>query len=126
MIQKGYIAIMTVLILSVVLLAAASTVALLAIGEAQSAFALFKGEDSLQFVEGCTDDALLKARSDINYNGGNITRPEGTCVITSPITKAGNEWTMTVSTNDTKYRRTVQVVFNRLSTGITLISWREI
>lgn len=123
--QKGYIALLTVLIVMAVVVVSATTVAFLAIGEGQSGFSLFKGEDTLTFVEGCTEDALLKSRADPGYNGGAIERPEeGACQVT--VSKAGNTWTMDVTTSLITYKRTIRVVFDRLSTGITLISWKEV
>ena len=122
--MKGFVAITTVLILSVVVVAIAATVTLLSIGEAQSSLSLYKGEDTLDFVEGCAEDGLLKSRADSNYNGGSITRPEGTCSIS--ISKAETPWTMTVSTSDTKYQRTIEVKYTRNPTGVTLSSWKEV
>ncbi|HSW87945.1 MAG TPA: hypothetical protein VLG12_02160 [Candidatus Saccharimonadales bacterium] len=121
--QKGYIAILTVLIISAVVLIIATTVSLLAIGEAQSAFALFKGEDTITFVEGCMEDALLKARNNNSYTSGSITRPEGTCTIT--ISKAGTTWTVMATTTNTQYARTVQAVITRGS-QMAITSWKEL
>lgn len=124
--QKGYIALITVLIVMAVVLATTSTIALLAIGEAQSGFALFQGENTLQFVEGCTEDALLKIRANPALSGTFfITRPEGTCSVTV-VSVIGVRWTVTVTTQDTKYRRSIQIIFDRNPTGITLVSWREV
>lgn len=128
--EKGYIALITVLIVMAVVTATASTVALLSIGEGQSGFALFKGEDTLTFVEGCTEDALLKARADASFGEPvgtpiTITRPEGNCSVTV-VSKVGNTWTVDVTTQATTYKRTIQVIFDRLPTGITLTSWKEI
>ncbi|HSW96875.1 MAG TPA: hypothetical protein VLF89_03540 [Candidatus Saccharimonadales bacterium] len=121
--QKGYIAILTVLIISAVVITIATTVSLLAIGEAQSSFALFKGEDTLTFVEGCMEDALLKARNNNSYTSGSITRPEGTCTIT--VSKAGTTWTVTATTTSTQYVRTVQAVITRGS-QMAITSWKEL
>ncbi len=77
--QAGFVAVVTVLIITAVIVSTVSTVSLLAIGEAQSSLTLFKGEDTLAFVEGCVEDVLLKIRSDSAYSGTSITRPEGTC-----------------------------------------------
>ncbi|MEK7517297.1 MAG: hypothetical protein AAB583_02015 [Patescibacteria group bacterium] len=123
--QKGYIALITVLIVMSVVLTTASTVALLAIGEAQSGFSLFKGEDTLTFVEGCVEDGLLKSRADASYSGGTIERPEeGSCSIA--ISKVSIPWTMTVTTSITTYKRTIEIKYTRNPTGITLSSWKEI
>lgn len=122
--EKGYIALLTTLIVMAVVLAAAMTVTFLAIGEAQSGFSLFKGENTLTFVEGCTEDALLKIRSNSSYAGGTITRPEGTCSVT--ITSGNPNWNITVSTTATTYKRQMQVIFTQNATGLTLTSWKEI
>jgi len=121
--NQGYIALSMILILSVVIVAVAATVTLLSIGEAESGLTLTKGEDALSFVDGCTEDALLKARARASYTGGTITRPEGTCTVT--ISKAGSTWTITVSTTATTYVRTIQTVITQDGYGDTLTSWKE-
>lgn len=120
--QKGYVAIVTVLTISLVALVVAVTVSLLAIGEGQASLAYYKGEDTLSFVEGCMEDALLKIKGSPTYAGGSITRPEGTCTIT--ISKVGSTWITTATTTATNYKRTVQTVVTRSGT-LTLTSWRE-
>ncbi|SRR6266568_2898022 len=122
--QKGFIAISMVIILVAVVIAIATTVALLSIGEAESALTLTNGESTLNFVEGCAEDALLKARANTAYTGGNITRPEGTCSVS--VSKAGSTWTLTMSTTATTHVRTIQVVITQDGYGDTISSWREI
>ena len=121
--SHGYIALITVIILSAVSLAVATTVSLLAIGEAQSSYALSKGEDTLGFVEGCMEDALLKVRASDAYTGGAITRPEGTCTIT--VSTGGNVWTVTATTTATTYKRTIQAIVTK-STSLVITSWKEL
>lgn len=121
---QGYVAIAVVLLLSVIILGVMVTVAQLGIGEEQSSLALSKGEDSLHFVEGCMEDALLKLRASSGYTGGSITRPEGTCTVT--ISNVGTIYTVTATTTATNYRRTVRAVVNRGVTAITITSWNEL
>lgn len=122
--EKGYIALMTVLIISAVSLALGTTVALLSIGETQSSFALYQGEKTLNLVEGCMEDALLRVQKSSSYSGGTITQPEGTCAIT--VNKSGNDWTVqATNTTSTQYKRTIEIQFTRTGT-ITLTSWKEI
>ena len=125
--ERGYVAISIILILTAVVLGIIVTVAQLGIGEGQVSLALSKGEDTLHFVEGCTEDALLKIRSNPSLSGTfTIGRPpgEGTCSVTV-VSKLVDTWTVDVTTQATAYKRTVRVVFDRLSTGITLTSWKE-
>ena len=125
--EGGYIAISIMLILTAVVLGVIVTVAQLGIGEGQVSLALSKGEDTLSFVEGCAEDALLKIRADPSLSGTfTIGRPpgEGTCSITI-VSKLVNTWTVDVTTQATAYKRTVRVILDRLPTGITLTSWKE-
>lgn len=123
--QKGFVALSTILIIMAVVLATAATVGILSVGELQSSFALFRGENTLSFVEGCAEDYMLKIRSQgAGFVAGNITRPEGTCTIV--VNSGDPNWDITVSTTATQYKRQVRVVFVRSATGITLTSWKEI
>lgn len=123
--SKGYIAISTTLIVSVVVLAIAITTSFLSIGEAQSSLSLAKGEGVLALVEGCSEDALLRLRSDANYSGGSITRPEGVCSITQ-VSKVGTVYTFDISSTNTDYNHTIRIVVNRTGSGLTLVSWQKI
>lgn len=122
--QQGYIALLTTLIVLAVALVTVGSVSLLSIGEAESGLALSKGESSLQFVEGCMEDAILKVKTNANYSGGTITHPEGKCVIT--VTKNGSTYTLTSTTDNTvQYKRVVQVTLTRTN-SISINSWKEI
>lgn len=118
------VALSIVIVLGGVLVALATTVTYLSIGEAQSGLAHLKGGDNLSFVEGCVEDYMLKIRSNSSFTAQNITRPEGTCTI---VINSGNpNWDITVSSSSSLYKRSLQVVFVRNSTGIVLTSWKEI
>lgn len=121
--EEGYIALTTVILLAAIIILITTETSLLAIGEAQSSFALFNGENTLTFVEGCMEDALLKSQASAIYSGGTITRPEGTCSIT--VTKNVNIWTITATTPNTNYRRTVQTIITRSAT-VMITSWKEL
>lgn len=122
--KNGYMTLITVLIISTVAVVIGTTVSLLAIGQAQSSYTLTKGEDALAFVDGCMEDALLKTKNSPTYNGGTITRPEGTCSIT--VSKAGNIWTILATTTATAYKRTIRVVVTRSAGTLVVSSWEEI
>ena len=133
--SKGYIAISTVVIILAVILALTITMSYSAIGEAQSGLALFQGEDNLQDVEGCVEDAMLKSRSSTTFGDPvgtpvNITRPspEPACVVVVN-SKTGSPtvtWDMNVTVDTTTIKRTINVNFARSSTGISLNKWNEI
>lgn len=122
--KNGYIAISTVLIISSVIITIALAVTVLTVGSAQSSLALIKGESALDFVEGCAEDGMLKSQASVGYTGGITTHPDGTCQIT--LSKNDIVWTMTVTSLDPKYKKTIQVIFNRTPAKITLQSEKEI
>lgn len=122
--KKGFVALSTILIVTVVMMSVVATVAYLAIGEGQTSLALELGDDNLHFVEGCVEDLLLDVRDNSAYSAASITRPEGTCNYTYNLSGPTN-WDVTVSTNSTEYQRKIRVVFTR-GASITLTSWQEI
>ena len=122
-IKNGFIALTSILVISVVILSITLTVVYLSVGQGQSSLAITKGEDQLNFVEGCMEDALLKIRANASYAGGTITRPEGSCSIT--VSQVGNIYTVNSTGSVLNYKRTVQVNATRSST-IVINSWKEI
>lgn len=125
--MRGFVAITTVLILSAVVVAISATVTLLSIGEAQSSLSLYKGEDNLDFVEGCVEDVMLKIRANSSYSGNTIGRPEGACSTSyNPGGTGPTNWDITVTSQDASYQRQIRIIFVRNPTGITLTSWKEV
>lgn len=121
--QRGYIAIITTLIISAVVVVTTATVALLSIGQADSGFALTNGEQTLQQLSGCAEDALLQSRNSASFGNTPVTL-QSTCSIT--INKASSPWVMDVTTTTTAYPRKIRVTYTRDGYGITLQSWKEI
>jgi hypothetical protein len=99
------------------------TVAQLGIGEGQVSLSLSKGEDTLHFVEGCMEDALLKIRENPSYTGGTINYPQGSCSVT--VSSVGSTYTVTSTSTATAYKRTIQAVVVR-GASMSLTSWKEL
>lgn len=121
--QKGFIAISSVIIIAAVILAISISVTYLAIGEGQAALATTKGEEALNLAESCMESALLRIRTTPTYSGGTVTQPNGSCTVT--IVKAGNNYTLTSTNTDPKYVRSVRVQATRAGT-VSITSWKEI
>lgn len=121
---KGYIALTTVLLVSAVALIVTVTVTLVSLNEGQSSLASSKGEERLSFVDGCTEDAILKIRNSASYAGGTTTTPDGNCTIV--VSKVGTVYTVTASPADTTYVKKIQAVVTRGATTVTITSWQEI
>ena len=119
----GYVALSSILVISVVILTIGISVSLLSISESQLSLAGKKKEETVDFVEGCVEDALLELN-----NGGSIssslTLPEGTCSVTID-SQSGSDWTFTVTGSVDNYTKSIQVSANRGST-VTITSWKEV
>jgi hypothetical protein len=121
---KGYIALTTVLLVSAVTLVVTVTVTFVSLNEGQSSLASSKGEERLSFVDGCTEDAILKIRNNASYAGGTTTTPDGNCTIV--VSKVGTVYTVTASPADMTYVKKIQAVVTRGATTVTITSWQEI
>lgn len=121
--QAGYAALTSVLVIAAVVLTIGSTVALLSVNDIQSALSNKKSDETLDFVEGCVEDALLRLAEDDSIPT-TLTNPEGTCSVTIN-SQAGDDWTFTVTGTSDISTKSVQVEANRAST-VSITSWLEV
>jgi hypothetical protein len=119
----GYVAIASVLVITAIVLAIGTTVALLSVSDIQSALSYKKSEETLSIVEACIEDALLRLNED-NSIPNSITIPEGICSVTINSQSGGN-WIFTVSSSLDKNTKDIQVEATRGST-VSITSWIEI
>lgn len=121
--RRGYIALASVLVIATVVLAIGISVTLLSISEAQLSLAGKKGQESIDFVEGCAEEALLQL-NETNSIPATIALPEGSCSVTID-SHSGNDWTFTISGSIDQFTKSIQLVANRGST-VMITSWREV
>jgi hypothetical protein len=105
--QKGYIALASILVISVVIVVIGTSVALLSINEIQSSLSNKKSEQGLGFVDSCVEEALLRLNEEIAIPAL-LTLPEGTCTATVN-SQTGANWTFTVNGTSEGYSKTVRV-----------------
>jgi hypothetical protein len=121
--QSGYIALASVLVITVVVLVISTSVSLLSINDLQTSLGSKQSRETLDLVEGCTEEALLY----LNLNNSlpdTVTLPGITCDVTLN-SQTGIDWTFTVSLTNRTYTRSVQVTANRSNT-IEVTSWQVI
>lgn len=121
--ERGYVALASVLVIAAVVLVISISVSLLSVSEGQMSLAGKKNEESVDFVEACIEDVLLR------LNEGDaiptqISLPEGTCDVTID-SQSGDDWTFSVSGNIDNYTKNIQISCTR-STIIDVTSWQEI
>lgn len=125
-IQRGFIAILTVITLLAFSLSLTIAVAYLSIGETQGAFALSRGDEALSLTEGCAEDALLQAKRDEVYAGGDYTYLDGSCHV--DVSVNGTTWTLGISGIKNNFTRRIEVVLEYTlgpPNTIVLTSWLE-
>lgn len=122
--EKGYIALSTVLItLALVLLIGLST-SLLSINDLLSSYSGKKSNVSVDLAEACTEDVLLKLNKLDAVVEGTKSLPQGDCNVTIN-SHIGNIWDFTVSTNVDGYYKNIRVNVTR-GTTVTINSWMDV
>ncbi|MFC1790711.1 hypothetical protein ACFLZP_04490 [Patescibacteria group bacterium] len=120
---KGYVALASVLVIAAVVLVISVSVSLLSVSEGQMSLAGKKNEETVDLVEGCLEEALLRLNEEESIPA-TISLPEGDCSVTIN-SQVGNDWTITVSTTFENYTKSIQAVVNR-ETTVAITSWQEI
>ncbi len=125
-VRDGFIALFTVLALLVFCLSMTFATVYLSIDGSQEGWMSARGEDALQFSEGCAEDALLLSIRDENYDGGSYEYMGGECSV--DISKDGAVWTADVVGTKNGFTRSIRIVFDYVvgpPGSITLQSWLE-
>lgn len=121
--NKGYIALSSVLVIAAVVVVIGVSVSLLSVSEAQMSLASKKGHESLLLTDGCVEEVLLY----LNRRGflpSSVNTPEGSCSV-QLNSQAGNQWTFTVGGMFEGYHKRIQVTATRDSV-VYINSWKEV
>lgn len=120
--NKGYIAITSVLIIAAVSVVAGLVIALASISEGQTSLSSQRREEAINFIESCIEDSLYSINTK-NILNSTDTIPTGTCSVVTN-SHVGNVWTFTVSGTLNGFYKSIQVTATRTST-IGSITWKE-
>ncbi len=124
--QRGYVVLISVLVISVVGLAVASTLMTLGISSAQTSLSGQQSAEARGLADACAEYALNQLRMDSGYAGGETLQlGQGTCDIL-PIQGSGNEDRViqTTGTVDRTVRK-VEAHIAQLLPVTQLDSWME-
>jgi len=117
--QDGYIALVSVLIVSAVTLAIAISTALSGIEELKMSFRDSHSSEALSFADSCVDESLNRLRLNWGNDSGSINFNGNTCDFT--ISATSNAYITASSTVD-EYTRTIEV---ETDSNLNIVSWRE-
>lgn len=127
--QQGFLAVVTVVMVSAITLTFAVTLAVLGINESLLGYTADQSQDALQASEACSEEAYFRLKRDSSYTGGTIPLGSGTCTIS--ISGSGSTRTINTSATEGDFTREVEADVTFQSNiaanteGIDLTHWEE-
>lgn len=125
--RKGYIALMTMIVVTAVAILIVSAQAYVSITQGMNSLLYSNYLEAGALGSSCADDALLKLKNDHDYAGNEtISLGHGQCQI-YPIQNLGGEAReirITASVNDTMKK--IRIRTNVIDPNITFDSWEEV
>ena len=124
--NKGYIALITVLVVGAVGIAITLSVILLGLGSSRTSFALEQSNQAKALANACTEEALQQIHDSTPFTGtGNLILGQGTCTYTVTNDGGQNRTIIASGTVGTTIRK-VKVIINNISPTIQIASWQEV
>lgn len=123
--NKGYIALITVLVVGAIGVAISTSLLLLGLGSSRSSFALEQSNQAKALANACSEEALQQIRDSTPFTGtGNLTLGQGTCTYTVVNDGAQNRTVSASGTVGTVVRK-VKITIDKINPGINVTSWQE-
>ncbi|OGH11265.1 MAG: hypothetical protein A2857_06595 [Candidatus Levybacteria bacterium RIFCSPHIGHO2_01_FULL_36_15] len=127
--KNGYIALISILIISTVTSAIALSLSLLGINEAKNSLGLKKGYETLKIAEGCAEEALYRLKNNQTYSGtiAPLNVGNGSCTIT--ISGANPTYTILINAvlpEKPSYAKSLRLTVVAVGKDINITSWQEI
>lgn len=121
--NKGFIALISVLIILAVALIVGLSASFLAINEAQMSLEKYNSSQSYFLANLCAEEALMKLKENENYPGNEtITIEDGECQIL-PI--EGN-WTIKVVGQFRNQIKKVKIIVEQVNPEMVISSWEQV
>ena len=123
----GYIALISVLIISALAILIASSANLISISESSMGLQENQAWGSFYLATACAEDALMKLKYNLNYPGNEtLTFDNGTCTIL-PVEGEGNEERIIkVSAIAYNQTRKIKIRIKRVNPDTEISSWQQI
>ncbi len=125
--SEGYIALISVLIISALTILIASSTNLISISESKMGLQENQSWEAFYLTNACAEDALMKLKDNLNYPGNEILIfDEGICTIL-PLEGTGNEnRVIKVSGSAFNQVQKIRIEINRVDPEIQIKSWQQI
>jgi hypothetical protein len=125
--KGGYIALVSILVITAVALAISVSISLLGVGEAKSSLDYRRGQEALKIAESCIEEALFRLRNDDTYTGGSLSIGNGSCTIS--VSGSGSDRTIDVVAQVlglAQYTKKLQVTLVLAGNSVNITSWSEV
>jgi len=121
--QKGFIALVTVLIILAITLAAGIGLGLRSISEMKMGLQKSQSSQAYYLANLCAEQALMKLKENSNYSGNEIINMEnGSCEI---LSVEGN-WIVKVSGTFSNQTKKMKIVISQINPEMIIDSWEEV
>ncbi len=123
---RGYVTLVSVLILGAVGVAIAVALLTLGLGASRTAFVAEQSASARALADSCVEEALEQIEQSNTYTGtASLTLGQGSCTYT--VTSQGNQdRTLTASGTVGTVVRKVKVVISKITPSFTFSTWQEV
>lgn len=124
--RRGYITLVSVLVVGAIGVAIMLSLILLGIGISRTSFAYQQSNQAKGLANACGEEAMQRIRDSTPFVGsGTLLLGQGTCGYTV-TTQGPQNRTITASGTVGTIIRKVRIVINRINPTIQVVSWQEI
>lgn len=123
---RGYITLISVLIVGAVGIAVTLSIILLGIGSSRTSLAVEQSSQAKSLANACTEEALQQIRDLSSFTGtGALTLGRGACTYSVTSQGGQNRTITTVGTVGTIVRK-ITVILNKVTPLVGVTSWQEV
>lgn len=124
--NKGYVTLLSVLIVGALGTAVATTLIILGLGSSRTSFTLAESSQARAFSNACAEEALESIREVPGFSGsGGLTFSQGTCSFTV-VSTGGENREIKASSTVGRVVRKVKIILDRITPKINVTSWQEV
>lgn len=123
--SRGFITLISVLVLSAVGVAVGISLILLGLGSSRTSFALEQSGQAKALANACAEEALAQIADSVPFSGsGSLTLGQGSCTYT--VTKlTGQNRTIAASGTVGTIIRKISISIDQITPSIHIVSWQE-
>ncbi|KPJ57112.1 hypothetical protein AMJ49_02315 [Parcubacteria bacterium DG_74_2] len=121
--MKGFIALMTVLIIFGIVLIIGLSVSMLSVNEATMGLKKTQSSRAYYLANLCAEHSLMRLKENSNYSGNEIIQTEeGNCQILS----IENNWIVKVIGNFQNQIKKIKIIISQVNPQMIIQSWQEV